>query len=140
MTFVHAQDDSYYRSIVSMFVAPDFCGKTLADCPAGISEDMKQQINLMISEGKTEEEIKEHFVSIYGYKVLAEPPKKGFFLTAWLMPILGMALGGFAIYKVFDQKNRKKVNNTHHKYKEKTAFSINQEDEKKLKEEMKKHL
>src|SRR3954453_11518251 len=43
-----------------------------------------------INEGKTKEQIKADLVTQYGDTVLAEPPKSGFDLTAWLVP--GLAI------------------------------------------------
>jgi cytochrome c-type biogenesis protein CcmH/NrfF len=43
-----------------------------------------------INEGKTKEQIKDDLVQQYGTNVLAEPPKSGFDLTAWLVPGLAM--------------------------------------------------
>ena len=39
-----------------------------------------------IAEGKTKDQIKDELVAQYGTAVLAEPPKSGFDLTAWLVP------------------------------------------------------
>jgi cytochrome c-type biogenesis protein CcmH len=51
-----------------------------------------------IAQGKTEDEIIDDLVAQYGTAVLAEPPKSGFDLTAWLVPggaivVAAVALG-----------------------------------------------
>ena len=50
-----------------------------------------------INEGKTKEQIKEDLVQQYGINVLAEPPKSGFDLTAWLVPGLAILIAAVAI-------------------------------------------
>jgi len=50
-----------------------------------------------IAEGKTKEQIKSDLVEQYGTNVLAEPPKSGFDLTAWLVPGLAILVAAVAI-------------------------------------------
>ncbi len=50
-----------------------------------------------IAAGKTKEQIKDELVAQYGTEVLAEPPKSGFDLMAWLVPVLAIAVAAIAI-------------------------------------------
>jgi cytochrome c-type biogenesis protein CcmH len=50
-----------------------------------------------INAGKTKEQIKDDLVEQYGTNVLAEPPKSGFDLTAWLVPGLAILIAAVAI-------------------------------------------
>jgi cytochrome c-type biogenesis protein CcmH len=50
-----------------------------------------------IAAGKTKEQIKDDLVAQYGTEVLAEPPKSGFDLTAWLVPGLAILIAAVAI-------------------------------------------
>lgn len=52
-----------------------------------------KQIDEMLAQGKSEQQIVDAFVAQYGTKVYMEPPKKGFGLVAWLMPVFYSALG-----------------------------------------------
>jgi len=54
---------------------------------------MKQVIRSSLAEGKTEAQIRDQLVAQFGPAVVAEPPKKGFDLLAWLVP-LGILAGG----------------------------------------------
>lgn len=79
------------------------CGCTMvlnncshAECVS--RETMLGIIRQKISQGQSEEQIILAFVNQYGEQVLAEPPKKGFNLTAWLAPFAGLALGAGIIY------------------------------------------
>lgn len=53
---------------------------------------MRTEITAMIDKGMESNEIMARFVSTYGDRVLATPRAEGFYLTAWIMPIL-MVLG-----------------------------------------------
>jgi hypothetical protein len=61
------------------------------------------QIDQMLNKGMNDQEIIDAFVAKYGSIVYVEPPKKGFGLVAWLMPIFyafgGLALVFFVVYK-----------------------------------------
>ncbi|MFQ6032888.1 MAG: cytochrome c-type biogenesis protein CcmH, partial [Candidatus Zixiibacteriota bacterium] len=73
------------------------CGMTLETCQGamscGAAEDMTSQIREMVSQKKTKEQIIKYFVNKYGQVVLAAPTKKGFNLTAWILPFLGLLIG-----------------------------------------------
>jgi cytochrome c-type biogenesis protein CcmH len=50
-----------------------------------------------IAKGKTKDQIKADLVQQYGTNVLAEPPKSGFDLTAWLVPGIAILVAAVAI-------------------------------------------
>ena len=69
------------------------CDTTLDQSNAPIAQRMKQLIRQHIAAGWTEEQIKADLVDQFGPGVLAEPPKSGFDLLAWLLP-LGLLVAG----------------------------------------------
>jgi len=62
-----------------------------------------RQIDELLAQGKTEQQIIEAFVAQYGTIAYVEPPKHGFGLVAWVMPfvyfLLGLALVVFIVRK-----------------------------------------
>lgn len=50
-----------------------------------------------IAAGDTKSEIKAALVDQFGQAVLAVPPKRGFELVAWLLPLAGLALGAVVV-------------------------------------------
>jgi len=73
------------------------CDSTLDTSNAEIARLMKARIRELIAAGATKSEIKDEFVEQFGTRVLAEPPKRGFNLLAWLLPLVG---GGLALVAV----------------------------------------
>ena len=71
------------------------CDTTLDQSNAPVAQRMKQIIRQHIAAGWSEEEIKADLVDQFGPGVLAEPPKTGFDLLAWLLP-LGLLVAGAA--------------------------------------------
>jgi hypothetical protein len=52
-----------------------------------------KQIDEQLAKGQSEQQIIDSFVAEYGTKVYMEPPKKGFGLVAWLMPVFYSCVG-----------------------------------------------
>ncbi len=62
------------------------------DCPSATY--IRKTIQTSLAGGKSEDEIVAGFVEQYGARILPEPPREGFSLTAWVMPFLALVLGG----------------------------------------------
>jgi cytochrome c-type biogenesis protein CcmH len=73
------------------------CHTTLDQSDSPIARRMKQFIAARIAAGDTKSEIKATLVAQFGPAVLAAPPKRGFNLLAWLLPIVGILAGAAAI-------------------------------------------
>jgi len=68
------------------------CETTLDTSSAPIALRMKTRIRQRIAAGATKSEIKAEFVKDFGNGVLAVPPRRGFDLLAWLLPLVGLAV------------------------------------------------
>jgi cytochrome c-type biogenesis protein CcmH len=73
------------------------CGTALNLSGAPQADRERAFIRRQIAAGKTKEEIKDALVAEYGTEVLAEPPKSGFDLTAWLVPAVAIPVAAVAI-------------------------------------------
>jgi len=73
------------------------CDTTLDQSNAPVAERMKLFIRERIAAGDTEQEIKDALVAQFGHRVLATPPKSGFGLLAWLLPLGGLVAGAIAV-------------------------------------------
>ncbi len=65
------------------------CQTTLELSDAPIADRMRAFIRERIAAGDTKSEIKEKLVAQFGEGVLAAPPKEGFNLLAWALPLAG---------------------------------------------------
>lgn len=72
------------------------CNGPLAVSDSPAADQIKQKIRSMAAEGKTSQQIKDALVADFGREILADPPKEGFDLVAWLVPSLGV-LAGLAV-------------------------------------------
>jgi cytochrome c-type biogenesis protein CcmH len=73
------------------------CGTLLELSNAPQAERERALIRRLIDRGQSKEEIKDALVAEYGDEVLATPSSSGFDLTAWLLPILGLAVALVAL-------------------------------------------
>ena len=74
-------------------------GETLAQSDSAPAQRIKAYIQLRIGQGATRSQIKNELVDQWGARILAAPPRHGFDLLAWLLPIVGV-LGGAAVIGV----------------------------------------
>lgn len=77
------------------------CNATLNNCQNSMTCNEavmhKAELQEMIDQGLTKDEIFARMVEKYGETILATPTKRGFNLTAWVMPFAAMFAGGLLI-------------------------------------------
>lgn len=64
------------------------------------AENLTQIAKESIDRGMNKQEILASFITRYGERVLAAPTKRGFNLTAWLLPFAAIVFAGFGIVVV----------------------------------------
>jgi cytochrome c-type biogenesis protein CcmH len=69
------------------------CNTTLAQSDSDAARAIERVIRSEIAAGWTKSRIKRELVRQYGPSILAAPPKHGFDLLAWLLPLVGLAAG-----------------------------------------------
>ncbi len=112
------------------------CGKMLNVCDMESAKQMKVLIGEMIDQGQDKNQILSYFVEQYGESVLAAPTKRGFNLTAWVIPFVAMGIAIGVIYFVMAKwvlkgKSRKKRQKKTHPGPEEDKYT------RKLKKELK---
>jgi cytochrome c-type biogenesis protein CcmH/NrfF len=73
------------------FICPT-CQTTLELSNAPVADRMRAFIRERIAAGDSEDEISAALVAQFGEEVLAAPPKEGFNLLAWVLPLAGGAV------------------------------------------------
>jgi cytochrome c-type biogenesis protein CcmH len=73
------------------------CETTLELSNAPAADQIRRFVRARIAAGDTKSEIEDKLVAEFGRGVLASPPKEGFDLLAWVLPLLALALGAAAI-------------------------------------------
>jgi cytochrome c-type biogenesis protein CcmH len=78
-------------------------GETLEQSSAPAAQQVERFIAARIRAGDSEQEIKDRLVAQYGPRILAAPPREGFDLLAWVLPLAGALAAalvlGFAAWR-----------------------------------------
>lgn len=68
-------------------------GESVADSPSDTATAIRDQIDEMIAEGRSDQQIFDHYVDRYGRWVLLDPPARGDTLWLWLLPAAAATAG-----------------------------------------------
>jgi|GEM_PF-2211379 len=104
--FGQAVSDERYREVAGQFRCPTCTGLSVLESDAPFSVQIQSRVRAMLEEGKTAEEIESFFLSKYGPWILRAPPKEGFGLMAWVLPLFFLLAGFVFLGFVFLQKKR----------------------------------
>ncbi len=88
------------REVAGEFICNCGCNKGLAHCDMQCGKDMRSFIKGKIDAGLGKTQIVAYLKENYGKEALAAPEKKGFDLTAWIMPFAVVFAGGVGVVKV----------------------------------------
>jgi cytochrome c-type biogenesis protein CcmH len=80
----------------NQLMCPVCAGETLAQSDSLPAQRIKAHVQQRIRQGWTRNQIIDEEVDIWGSRILAAPPRHGFDLLAWVLPIAGL-LGGVLV-------------------------------------------
>jgi cytochrome c-type biogenesis protein CcmH len=69
-------------------------------CPTTACAEWRELIRLRLSQGWSDEQIKDYFVQQYGDRVLAEPPRRGLNLFIYILPVIAILGGAVVVWRV----------------------------------------
>jgi cytochrome c-type biogenesis protein CcmH len=72
--------------IEGKLMAPCCWSSTISQHYSETADEIRRDIRKMLGAGKSEREILDYYVSVYGERILASPSARGFNLLAWLLP------------------------------------------------------
>jgi cytochrome c-type biogenesis protein CcmH len=85
------QQEDRVKAIGGKFLCMCGCNQILTQCNhvgCTVSAAMLKELRQRVDRGESEASITQAFVQEYGTTVYAEPPKTGFSLIAWAMPVI----------------------------------------------------
>jgi cytochrome c-type biogenesis protein CcmH len=91
-----SEDEPTLRELEGELMCPT-CGTTLELSNAPAANQIRRFVRERIAAGDSKSEIKDKLVVEFGPGVLASPPKEGFDLLAWVLPLLVAGLGAAVI-------------------------------------------
>jgi len=72
-------------------------GLSIADSGSSAARAQMDKVRELVAAGKTDQEIRDFFISRYGEWALLDPPASGMNLLVWVLPLALLVGGGFAI-------------------------------------------
>ena len=79
---------------------PICAGEALAGSQSAVARDLRDYIDTRIAEGASDQEIIDEFVTNYGEQILLDPPRTGWGLWLWLIPVVVAGIGAFAVVRL----------------------------------------
>ena len=105
-----SNDAAFRRLSNSLLCQCGSCNYLVASCnhlDCASATYIRKTIQNSLAAGKSEEVIMASFAQEYGPRILPEPPRRGFSWLAWVMPFVGLFLGGGAVsYVLWRWKGR----------------------------------
>jgi cytochrome c-type biogenesis protein CcmH len=80
--------------------------QTLADSDADLAVDLRRQVESLVAEGRSDQQIKDYLVERYGDFVLYRPPVQRNTLALWIGPFVLLG-AGFAAWILVQRRSRR---------------------------------
>lgn len=74
--------------------------QSIADSQAPLAQDLREELQRLMREGRSDDEIRAWMVERYGDFVLYRPPFKPTTWALWLGPLFLVGLGGLLVWRV----------------------------------------
>ncbi len=81
------------KEVASELRCPVCQGLSIQDSPSELSQQMRTVVKEQLAAGKSEQEVKDYFISKYGEWILLEPQAHGFNLVVYALPAV-LIFGG----------------------------------------------
>jgi cytochrome c-type biogenesis protein CcmH len=91
--------DDEVNAIAKQLYCPVCENVPLDVCPTQACGQWRETIRLKLTEGWTEQQIKDYFVEQYGARVLATPPAKGLNWLVYVLPPVAFLVGAFVVFR-----------------------------------------
>lgn len=85
------------RALSSALRCPVCQGQSLQDSEAPLAGQMRELIRDKLRQGESPQQVRDYFVSKYGEWILLQPEAHGLNLAVYVLPVLGLLLGGGAL-------------------------------------------
>jgi cytochrome c-type biogenesis protein CcmH len=103
--FPDAQTEARYRALIDEFRCPKCLNTNLSGSDAPIAKDLRGTVHrLLVTEGYTDQEVRDFLQARYGDFVLYDPPFKPGTWLLWLAPLIFLGLGLWVLMRVLRRR------------------------------------
>jgi cytochrome c-type biogenesis protein CcmH len=114
----HRTLDERVHEIGAGLRCPVCLNLSVADSPSTLAGEMRTEIETQLRAGRSPEQIRSFFIDRYGEWILLSPPRRGWNLLPWAVPIVGL-VAGVALWVAFVRRRAPrtagKVTETEHR-------------------------
>jgi cytochrome c-type biogenesis protein CcmH len=89
-----ATDDERAYELKASTLCPVCDGQNVLESNAPVATAIRRQIDDLVDEGRSDDEIRRFIALQYGQDTDARPPRSGFASLVWVLPVLAVAVGG----------------------------------------------
>ncbi len=108
-----SSNDAAFRRVSNRLLCQCGCSYMVLSCnhvDCSSATFIRRTIQTKLAAGQSEDAIVAGFIDQYGPRILPEPPRKGFSLSAWVMPFAVLILGGaFLSFFLWQWKHKSAV-------------------------------
>lgn len=97
--FESAATETSYQQLLEELRCLVCQNQTLADSHADLAQDLRNEVYRMLTEGKSDDEVRQFMVARYGDFVLYKPPIKFSTTLLWFGPFILIALSAIAVWR-----------------------------------------
>jgi cytochrome c-type biogenesis protein CcmH len=89
------------REIEDSLIAPCCWSQPVSQHYSEVADQIRKEVHEMVAAGKSRDEIIDHYVALYGERILASPRAKGFNVLAYVLPFAALILGAWFLIALF---------------------------------------
>ena len=93
--------DEVTSQVASQLRCPVCRQLSIEDSSSELALEARALIRERLAGGQSPEEVKAYFVEKYGEWILLSPPKQGFTLLVWVLPVVALLAGAVVLARVF---------------------------------------
>lgn len=98
-SFTSPTDATRFQELIKEIRCVVCQNQSIADSNAPLANDLREKIYLMVSEKKSNEEVKDYLVKRYGEFILLGPRFNKLTVLLWLFPVLGITCAFFLLFR-----------------------------------------
>lgn len=99
-----------YQTLTEELRCPKCQDQDLADSDAPIAHDLRHEIHKLLEKGYTNQQIRDYMVDRYGEFILYKPRFNLDTALLWLLPALGLLVGGAVVARILVGRSRAEGN------------------------------
>ena len=102
--FESPAQEARYRALIDEFRCPKCLNTNLSGSDAPIAQDLRRTVHrLVVTEGRSDDEVREFLQQRYGDFVLYDPPLRPGTLILWGAPVVFVLIGLLVLWRVVRQ-------------------------------------